>query len=127
MNLQPTTIKRFDDQLSIQWNDGSSALIPATTLRNSCPCAGCKEQRGDTTHSQPLTGRKSLLKVIDHAAKESLNLTEVWAVGSYAVGMRWLDGHDTGIYPYGLLWELGTRELGMQENKDSVGTTDLQG
>jgi DUF971 family protein len=25
--------------------------------------------------------------------------------------MRWGDGHDSGIYPYGLLFELGNRDL----------------
>jgi DUF971 family protein len=48
--------------------------------------------------------------VLQHTIEEELDLQEIWGVGQYALGMRWGDGHDSGIYPYSLLFELGKRE-----------------
>lgn len=109
MNQQPVLreIKRSEQGVSLTWNDGTSQFIKSEILRRNCPCAGCREARGDSSHAQPLTPKKSMLKVIDASAEEQTSLTRVWAVGNYAVGMEWKDGHSTGIYSYGYLKELG--------------------
>lgn len=107
----PTEIKRDAKAgLTIAWKDGTVSQISTSLLRRECPCASCKEGRGDTSHSTPLTPKKRGLTVIQHTIDEELDLQEIWAVGQYAIGMRWGDGHDTGIYPYSLLFELGNRE-----------------
>jgi DUF971 family protein len=107
MTIDPTQIKRISsNELEITWQDGLRAVVSSKKLRQHCPCASCKELRGDTTHATPLTGKKSLLKVVEHTSDESTSLTELWAIGRYAVGCRFADGHDTGIYPYALLREL---------------------
>jgi|LakMenEpi03Aug12_release.lakeMendotaPanAssembly.Ray.scaffolds.fasta_scaffold1605394_2 DUF971 family protein len=106
MSIVPTTIKRASDKLAITWNDGVTNEIPSSLLRTSCPCAECREARGDSSHGTPLTPKRSLLKVVEHSSEESLGLEQVWAIGNYALGMRWRDGHDTGIYPFGLLLQL---------------------
>jgi len=109
MQIYPTTIQRISSQqVKLAWNDGVEALIDSRRLRDACPCASCREQRGDTSHAEPLTPRKSLLNVVKHSSDEATALTEIWAIGRYAVGCRWGDGHDTGIYPYQLLRELST-------------------
>ena len=36
-----------------------------------------------------------------------MNITEIEPVGNYAVVLRFDDGHDTGIYSWDLLYELG--------------------
>lgn len=108
MNPVPTEIRRdAKTGLTISWRDGSTSIIPTTLLRRECPCASCKERRGDTSHSQPLTSKKRSLTVIQNTIEEELNLQEIWSVGQYALGMRWGDGHDSGIYPFSLLFELG--------------------
>lgn len=108
----PSKIRRVPGQgLEIQWRSSPAVLIPNQQLRANCPCALCREQRGDESHAKPLTGtpaRKSMLKVIEHTKDESLALQEIWAVGSYALGMRWGDGHDSGIYNFELLKQLSS-------------------
>ena len=38
---------------------------------------------------------------------EQTDMVDLRAVGLYAVSPLWADGHDTGIYPYRLLRDLG--------------------
>lgn len=108
MNPTPTEITRnAKTGLAISWRDGSTSTITNEVLRRECPCAGCKEKRGDTSHSKPLTTKKRGLAIIQNTIDEELDLQEIWGVGQYALGMKWGDGHDSGIYPYSLLFELG--------------------
>lgn len=108
MSPTPTEIRRdARNGLTISWSDGTTTRIPTEALRRECPCASCNEQRGDTSHSKPLTTKKRGLAVIQNTIEEQLDLKEIWAVGQYALGMRWGDGHDSGIYPFSLLLELG--------------------
>ncbi len=110
MTPMPTEIKRdAQSGLTISWRDGSTSHISTELLRRECPCASCKEGRGDTSHSKPLSPKKRGLTVIQNTIEEQLDLKEIWVVGQYALGMRWGDGHDSGIYPFAQLFELGKR------------------
>ena len=42
--------------------------------------------------------------------KEAVNIIGIEPVGNYAVVLRFSDGHDTGIYSWDLLYELGTNQ-----------------
>ena len=111
MNPTPTEIRRdAKTGLTISWRDGSTSTISTEVLRRECPCAACKEKRGDTSHSKPLTTKKRGLAIIQNTIEEELDLKEIWGVGQYALGMKWGDGHDSGIYPFSLLFELGRAE-----------------
>ena len=104
----PIEVKRLGDEaLKIAWNDGRVDTLPAAVLRAHCPSATSKAKRGDESHEKPLTGRRAL-KVVSHSVDEQLRIEQVWAVGNYAIGMRWSDGHDSGIYSYDYLRSLGT-------------------
>ena len=93
--------------VDIRWSDGAAIRVPNEILRRACPCATCLEHRGVSQHAKPLTPKKSsLLNVVKATLDESLRLSEIWPVGNYAVGLRWADGHDTGIYTYDLLSEI---------------------
>jgi len=111
----PTKIERIPQRgLSITWSDGAQALIANQTLRQECPCATCKEARGEDTHAAPLGGpklgaKKSMLKVIEHELNETIDLQQVWGIGQYAIGLQWGDGHNTGIYTFEYLAELSMR------------------
>ena len=84
-------------ELSIKWDDLHEGITSLTTLRDSCPCAGCQ---GETVllktykpePQQPLPGR--------------YNLTGIQQVGNYAIQVSWGDGHSTGIYTWNLLRNL---------------------
>lgn len=108
MNLRPVECKRLGgDGIALTWSDETTQQISSKTLRENCPCAGCKERRGDTSHAKPITGKPGSLKIVESSLDEELRLDQIWAVGQYAIGFRWGDGHDTGIYTYQLLYELG--------------------
>ena len=108
----PTHIKRRVESsgagtgLELAWSDGRESFISSTALRTNCPCADCAAQRKKTPAAPVLPVGKSALKVLAASADEQTNLSAVWAIGAYAIGIRWADGHDTGIYPYELLRNL---------------------
>jgi len=109
--MKPQEIRRIEKKaLNIKWPDHSETLISSETLRLNCPCASCKEARGDSSHSQPLTAKKSSLRVIESSKEEETSLEEIWAVGNYAIGVKWQDGHSTGIYTFKYLAELANRD-----------------
>jgi DUF971 family protein len=108
----PSAIKRDPKKgLFITWNSGESSLISRDTLRRECPCAECKMKRGEDSHSTPLTPKKSLLKIVEHSTEESLTIEQIWMVGNYALGVKWADNHDSGIYTFDYLASLPTETL----------------
>jgi len=42
--------------------------------------------------------------------KENVNITGIEPVGNYAVVLRFDDGHDSGIYSWETLYDLGTNQ-----------------
>ncbi|QSR87997.1 DUF971 domain-containing protein [Methylacidiphilum caldifontis] len=84
--------------LAIQWNDQSESLILLEKLRKNCPCALCQ---GESTI---LTQKKA--PSLSYSP-QSMELKETRIVGSYGLQCFWADGHQTGIYPFSLLYELG--------------------
>jgi DUF971 family protein len=85
------------DQLYIKWDDGHESVISLRTLRDQCPCAGC---RGETV----------LLKTYKPEKQPELpgkySLKSIEQVGHYAVKIGWKDGHSTGIYTWETLRDL---------------------
>jgi DUF971 family protein len=103
----PIQIKRVSESgLEITWNDESTTFLSSRVLRESCPSAVSRVLRGEDSHSEPLTQKPKAFKVIKATSDEQLALKEVWPVGNYAIGIRWGDGHASGIYPYNLLRDL---------------------
>ncbi len=97
--------------ITFENSDGSlrSFELKSEILRRECPCASCQQQRGDTSHNTPLSGKSSLLKVIKATSEEECNLEKIWLLGNYAIGMKWADGHDSGIYTFSFLKELAQK------------------
>lgn len=104
----PREIKRMESTgLRVTWQDGSIQELTSEVLRKRCPCAECRELRGDESHAKPLTGKKRSLAIVQNTIDEELALEEIWGVGQYAIGIRWADGHSSGIYTFVYLRELG--------------------
>lgn len=103
--------RRANEGLKITWDDGKSGVISSRVLRLNCPCAGCRELRGDGgSHQTPLTPPKPRsLNIVQSSSEEETNLIKIWAVGQYALGLAWADGHDTGIYTFETLRELADK------------------
>ena len=99
------SIKRLTNEqdigigLKLILSDGTECEIKSDILRKECPCASCLDSKGKLSHDKPLGGRASL-RVIKATKEESLGIQQIWALGNYAIGMKWSDGHDTGIYTY---------------------------
>jgi DUF971 family protein len=91
-------------------NNETTFEIPSQILRKKCPCASCQQKRGDTSHDRPLTGGSRLLRVISATSEEECKLEKIWLLGNYAIGMKWADGHDSGIYTFQFLRELSNQE-----------------
>jgi len=109
MNLQPIKLALAPDgRLLIEWSDGSRRTYSFRELRDHCPCATCREKR-----SQP-PPPTALLTVLSPADTRPLALVDMKPVGHYAYTIRFSDGHDTGIYTFELLRELGREEGGSE-------------
>ncbi|MGA0040268.1 MAG: gamma-butyrobetaine hydroxylase-like domain-containing protein [Pirellulales bacterium] len=99
--LVPTSLQRVDDgSIEIGWSDGSRRLLTPRELRNACPCASCREKREATA---PVT----LLPVLKPEETRPLTVTGMKPVGQYAYSIGFSDGHDTGIYLFDYLRDLG--------------------
>ena len=91
----PTEISlhRKSRVLEVAFDDGSRFNLPCEYLRVCSPSA---EVRGHGPGQETL-----------QVGKESVNIVEVEPVGNYAVCLHFDDGHDTGIYSWETLYDLG--------------------
>ncbi len=102
MSLYPTEMKFVDDgHLQIDWNDGQCRVYSFKQLRDACPCATCREKRQAPVESV------ELLPVLSPGEQNAGRVTAMRPVGSYAYAVVFADGHDSGIYTFELLRELG--------------------
>lgn len=91
----PQDVGLRDGQLAITWNDAKQTATPARRLRQQCPCAACVDE---------MTNKRTL---DPESVPQDVAIREVRPVGNYAVQLAFSDGHDTGIFPWPLLRELG--------------------
>jgi len=99
----PTALKLTDDnRLLITWSDGVTRAYRVKELRDACPCATCREKR-----SAPAADPFSL-PLLSKVELEPLRIGGMKPVGNYAYTISFSDGHDTGIFTFELLRELGS-------------------
>jgi DUF971 family protein len=99
---QPTALKLTDDhRLLISWSDQVTKAYRVRELRDACPCATCREKRNAPA---PDPFALPLLSKVD---LEPLRIGGMKPVGNYAYTISFSDGHDTGIFTFELLRELG--------------------
>ncbi|MFO8156067.1 MAG: DUF971 domain-containing protein [Thiohalospira sp.] len=91
----PTDIRlhRRSKTLELHYDDGRQFELPAEYLRVYSPSA---EVRG---HGPG----QAVLQV----GKESVGITDIEPVGQYALRINFDDGHNTGLYSWDLLYDLG--------------------
>ena len=90
------TLHQQSRVLEIAFDDGRSFRLPYEFLRVNSPSA---EVRGHGPGQEVL-----------QAGKRDVTISEMEAVGHYAVRPRFSDGHDTGIYSWDYLYDLGARQ-----------------
>ena len=94
----PSRIRFLTDEglLWLEWSDGLSYRIPFRALRQLCPCASCVSE----TTGQRVLDPDSVLA--------DIRPTGVDYAGSYALKITWNDTHDTGLFTWEYLNEIGT-------------------
>jgi DUF971 family protein len=97
----PTEIKlhQVSRKLEIAFNDGARFELPYEFLRVYSPSA---EVRGHGPGQEVL-----------QLGKKNIGIKSVEPVGSYAVTLAFSDGHDTGIYSWEYLYELGANYVAL--------------
>lgn len=90
------TLHQKSRVLQVDYSDGKSFRLPCEFLRVYSPSA---EVRGHGPGQEVL-----------QVGKREVEITAVEPVGSYAVQLRFSDGHDTGIYSWDLLYDYGARQ-----------------
>lgn len=93
MDHEPERINVDPDAVEITWTDGATTTVSGDTLRASCPCAACREHESKT---------RSVIQIGNRSSIADANL-----IGGYAIRFTFGDGHADGLYPYGVLRELG--------------------
>lgn len=95
--MQPTALnyRKSTRLLVIQWG-ADSLEIPAELLRVFSPSA---EVRGHGAGERKL-----------QTGKKHVQIVGIEPVGNYAVRLTFDDGHDSGIYSFDYLKELGTQQ-----------------
>ena len=90
------TLHQQSRVLDVAFDDGRNFSLPCEYLRVYSPSA---EVRG---HGP---GQEVLQK-----GKRNVNISAIEPIGVYAVKLVFTDGHDTGIYSWDYLYELGAKQ-----------------
>jgi len=98
MNVTPTEIKlhQASHVLEIHFDNGRAFRLPYELLRVYSPSA---EVRGHGPGQEVL-----------QIGKRDVTIASVEPVGHYAIRPAFSDGHNTGIYSWDFLYDLGARQ-----------------
>ena len=89
-------LNRQKTQLTVEYDSGERFVLPAEYLRVESPSA---EVQGHGA------GQKQIVM-----GKEDVTILGLEPVGNYAVRIRFDDGHDTGLFSWDYLHELGREQ-----------------
>jgi DUF971 family protein len=90
------TLHRASHLLEVAFDTGETFSLPCEYLRAHSPSA-------------EVQGHGPSQRVLQHG-KQHVNIAEISPVGQYGVLLRFDDGHDTGIYSWSVLYDLGKHQ-----------------
>ena len=95
LNMVPDSVKLSDDKKSlvISYSEGKHLILSSVELR---------------AHSPSAENKKNLEKP-DFSKYSNILIQKIDGVGNYAVRIIFNDGHNTGIYSWEYLYEIGTK------------------
>lgn len=95
---QPTdiTLHRASRVLEVAFDTGETFHLPCEYLRVNSPSA-------------EVQGHGPSQRVLQYG-KQDVNIVEIAPVGQYGVLLKFDDGHDTGIFSWSVLYDLGTHQ-----------------
>ncbi|MBE7412979.1 MAG: DUF971 domain-containing protein [Leptospiraceae bacterium] len=94
LSTMPLEISHDAENLKISWKDGVASNYNLLELRKKCPCAKCRGGHGG-----------NIGDATSHIKK--ITLLSWRKMGRYALSFSWSDYHDSGIYTFDYLRELG--------------------
>nr|WP_244669088.1 DUF971 domain-containing protein [Rhodobium orientis] len=94
----PTEIRLSKDRrtLTVGFDSGETFALPAEFLRIASPSAEVQGHSPDQRKTVP--------------GKRNVEILSLEQVGNYAVKITFDDLHDTGLYTYDYLWDVGHRQ-----------------
>ena len=94
----PTKLKRDKDKrtLTVAFDDGAQFALPEELLRVFSPSAEVQGHSAEQRVTVP--------------GKKNVRILELNPVGTYAVRITFDDGHDTGLYMWAYLRDLGENQ-----------------
>lgn len=89
-------LKSAEKILEVDFEDGKTMALPAELLRVESPSA--EVQGHGPEQKKTIPGRRHV------------GIMDVEAVGNYAIKLKFDDMHDTGIFSWDLLYDMGERQ-----------------
>lgn len=90
------TLHRASHVLEVAFDSGETFRLPCEYLRTHSPSA-------------EVQGHGPGQRVLQHG-KRNVNVAEIVPVGHYGVLLKFDDGHDTGIFSWDVLHDLGSNQ-----------------
>jgi DUF971 family protein len=84
--------------VEIDWRDGHQSAWNFRWLRDACPCATCHAERESAGRAPGEPQPKSTDPLALYQAPPRPD--EITPIGKYALGFKWNDGHNSGIYSW---------------------------
>lgn len=109
IETRPETLERDGPAgLIIGWSNGVRRRYTAAALRAACPCATCREKKSaDKTAPVGGSSKVAMLPVLSIQEARPTAIEHMRPVGNYAYNIGFSDGHDSGIFTFDYLIELG--------------------
>ena len=99
---RPARIDLGEEALTIRWQDGRESRYELQALRLQCPCAICRQKRGEP-HGPQLAAAGELPIVAVSELTPTSEARGFDPVGRYGIRIHWADGHEDGIYTFEML------------------------
>lgn len=96
--LRPLDVQAVGQEIAIRWSDGTESYVSFATLRANSPSASVRGEKD--IFGQQYGGEVPR----DYTGVEVVTWEQV---GNYAIRFDFSDGHNTGLYGYELLKQLG--------------------
>jgi DUF971 family protein len=107
------TMHRASHVLEVSFDTDETFSLPFEYLRVNSPSA-------------EVQGHAPSQRILQHG-KQNVNIVEIVPVGRYGVLLKFDDGHDTGIYSWSVLHDLGVNQAkNWNEYLDAMRNAGLQ-
>lgn len=92
-------VSNEEQVLEITWEDGVVSSFPLFGLRKNCPCVACRGGHASMNIFEP--------EAFHIENPPRMNITNIKPIGNHAIQIFWIDGHNSGMYRWETLRELG--------------------